>query len=367
MTVKFYRGLFANYSAETHNNGIYFATDTKEIWMNGIAYTGALSAFEGDKLVASVALSEAGDKIVITYTDKTTEEIAISTASGEYTSNIEDKTVAMTTKYGDYGVGTTVADLEGKTYDELFDGILFPTINPSHGNPSLTGFTLSPSTTPVEIGATVATASAAGLNKSTWTTFNNNMAYAGDVTSIAYTYTINGTAYTGTDSLPTDLPTTYTTVGSQTYKAVVSYAAGAAPVNNKGVEVASLACPAGSVNATRTINVTKPWFASTSAATAENPVVKQNLISWNATAGNMSTGNFKVQPSGTLPQVFKLPRAIKTLKMLNTVSNQMETIAWSDSFTQTTETISINGIDSEYYVYTYNGAARGEVTLAATF
>lgn len=42
--LKFYRGLKANYVAETtHKDGIYFATDTNEILMNGKAYTGALA------------------------------------------------------------------------------------------------------------------------------------------------------------------------------------------------------------------------------------------------------------------------------------------------------------------------------------
>lgn len=38
MSVKFYRGLAANYNATTHANGIFFCTDTQEIMMNGKAY-----------------------------------------------------------------------------------------------------------------------------------------------------------------------------------------------------------------------------------------------------------------------------------------------------------------------------------------
>lgn len=351
----YFYGVKSLYNAEEHGHGLYFCTDTKEIIKNGVPYGGK---------VDSVALSEDGTAIVVTYLDGTTETIEV--GSGSYASNIEDKSVAMTTKYGDYGVGTTVADLEGKSYDELFDGILFPTINPSHGNPSLTGFALSPSTSPVEVGTAVASVSNAGLNKATWTTYNNGLAYAGDITSTVYTFVLNGTTYSGTDAQPTGLPTTWATVGNQTYKAVVNYGKGATPVNNKGVEVESLACPAGSVNATRTINVTLPWFASTSAATAENPVVKQTLISWNGTAGAMSTGNFVVQPSGTLPQVFKLPRKLSSLQMLNTVSGKMETTS-TTVFTETTETLTINGTEQTYYVYTYNGATRGSVTLLAKF
>lgn len=43
MNVKFYRGLKASYNSTTHANGIYFATDSKEIYMNGGPYTGSLN------------------------------------------------------------------------------------------------------------------------------------------------------------------------------------------------------------------------------------------------------------------------------------------------------------------------------------
>jgi hypothetical protein len=52
--------------------------------------------------------------------------------------------------------------------------------------------------------------------------------------------------------------------------------------------------------------------------------------------------------------------------MLNTVTDKMETPNLSQ-YTETTETITMNGIDRTYYVYTYNGSARGSVTLKATF
>lgn len=48
--------------------------------------------------------------------------------------------------------------------------------------------------------------------------------------------------------------------------------------------------------------------------------------------------------------------------MLNTISGKMEVIGTSD-WSTTNE--SINGIS--YYVYTYTGSARGEVTLLAKF
>ena len=44
----------------------------------------------------------------------------------------------------------------------------------------------------------------------------------------------------------------------------------------------------------------------------------------------------------------------------------MDTIGTGD-YTETTETIDINGNEQTYYVYTYNGSTRGEVTLLAKF
>lgn len=41
---KFYRGLKRKYDMAKHGQGIYFATDTKEILMNGVPYTGPVKA-----------------------------------------------------------------------------------------------------------------------------------------------------------------------------------------------------------------------------------------------------------------------------------------------------------------------------------
>lgn len=45
---KFYRGLKSKYDMFKHGQGIYFATDTKEILMNGAPYTGTLKASMDD-------------------------------------------------------------------------------------------------------------------------------------------------------------------------------------------------------------------------------------------------------------------------------------------------------------------------------
>jgi hypothetical protein len=356
--IKFFRGLKAAYVEATHSAGIYFATDTGEILHGGKSYSGLL---EVGKSVEDISL--VNGVMTITYTDASTTEIEV--GSGKYKSNIEDKTIAMTTQYGDFVSGTTVGALEGKTYDELFDGILFPSVNPTkNGDPSVSGFALTASG-PVELGTSVISISEAGLNKNTWKTYNNNAAYAGDVTSTTYVFTINGTAYDEISDLEN---LTYTTVGNHTYKATVNYEKGINPVNNKGVEVPSLACPAGSKSSTRTVNVTAPWYASTATA---GTLTKQALIAWNTTAGAMQAGadgtGFEVKPhTAAAPQMFKLPRKASNLQMYSTVSKSFETVALSD-WTEVSASESVNGVNHTYYTYTYKGADRGSVKLIVKF
>lgn len=356
--IKFYKGLSTKYNAQTHGAGIYFATDTLEIIHNAQSYSGLLSESTDVKDITLV-----DGVMTITFNDDSTKTIEV--GSGKYVSKIEDKTVAMTTAYGDYKVGTKVSALEGKTYDEIFDGILFPTKNPTNTNPSLAGFELDPSTSPVELGTNVATISEASLNRGKWNNYNNNAPYTGEASGTVYTLTINGTVYNAIADLD-DL--TYTTLGDHTYKAVVSYNAGEAPKNNKGVVVSTLAAAAGSVNATRTVNVTAPWYAST---VTSGVLTKQDLVSWNVTAGAMQAGSddngFEVMPhTAATPQMFKLPRKASSLKMYSTVSKSFDVVALSD-WTEVSATEQVNGVDHTYYTYTYKGENRGAVKLIVKF
>ena len=307
--------------------------------------------------VEDVELDVENSILTIKFSDGSEKQITI--GSGKYESKIEDKTIAMTSAYGDFVKGTTVAQLEGKTYDELFDGILFPTVNPTFSAPSAS-IKFNGYSSPQEVGAaapgegnfTVSfNAGAINLNGSK----QANRAGAQD--------SENSYIYVGNQNQ--ELPETVA-LGNTSYYYHAAYAEGPQPKNNKGVDY-STPLAAGSVNSgAATVNGTYPWFASTATATTESPVVKQSLVAWNTTVGAMSTGNFTVQPSGTLTQVFKLPRQLKTLQQLNTVSGAMDTIGTGD-YTETTETIDINGNEQTYYVYTYNGSTRGEVTLLANF
>lgn len=354
--IDFYRGLREKYDAELYGSGIYFALDTKEILHQGISFLGELPSMN---LVKDVAISEDGKKLNIIYVDGTT--VSLPAGSGSYESAIEDKTLTTPTAIGGIPQGTPVSDLEGKSFSELFDEILYPTVYPTFVAPSAT-IAFNGYTKTQEVGA-------AGPAVGNFTTSFN----AGSINlngkkqaDRAGALDANSSAiYVGGDQSDVTLPEVVA-LGNTSYQYLAAYAEGPQPYDNKG-NAYGTPLPAGSVSSSAIkVNGTYPWFASTASATTASPTVKQSLIAWDPTAGAMTTPQFVLQPSGTLPQVFKLPRQLSSLQMLNTVSSKFETIDAS-VFTETTETMDINGNSREYYVYTYSGEARGSVTLIAKF
>lgn len=281
----------------------------------------------------------------------------------EYTSVISDKTLTTPNAVGGITKGTKVSDLEGKTFSEMFDDLLFPTVNPTFTAPSASIAFKSFSSTQ-EVGTTGPTASnfTVGYNAGAITLNGTKQDNRGGTQDTANSFIyVNGSASNKT--LPSKV-----TLGNTTFKYRAAFAEGPQPKNNKGGDY-STPLAAGTVDSSAiTLNGTYPWYASTSSATSTNQVVKQSLVAWNTTAGNMSTGQFTVQPSGTLPQVFKLPRKLHTLQLKNALNGQMETVSdVSKDYTESTETINIGGTNVTYYVYTYSGSTRGSVTLLAKF
>lgn len=318
----------------------------------------------------SVALNAPDGEVVVGLKrDAAGHVVGVATAtmsgggSNVYESNIEDKELAMPNAVGGIAKDTTISALEGKTYNEMFDDILFPTVNPTFTAPSATIAFKNYSSTQ-EVGATGPTTSNFTTTYSAGEIKLNGVKQANRGGTQD---TSNSFIYVGGNASNKTLPTKVT-LGSTTFKYRAAYAEGPQPKNNKGGDY-STPLTAGYVDSSAvTLNGTYPWFASTSSATSTNPVVKQSLVAWNATAGNMSTGQFTVQPSGTLPQVFKLPRQLKTLQLKNALNNQMENVAdISKDYAETTETINIGGTNVTYYVYTYTGSTRGSVTLLAKF
>lgn len=358
--VKFFRGPYASYVQETHGEGIYFATDKGIIKMGGVDYIGPL---KDSTAVKNIALNADGSKFVITNLDGTTYEIGVST--GEYESNIEDKTLAMPNAVGGIAKGTTISALEGKTYDEMFDDLLFPTVNPTFTAPSASIAWKNYSSTQ-EVGANGPTSAnfTTGYSAGQITLNGTKQANRGGAQDTA-----NSFIYVGSDAENKTLPEKVT-LGSTSFKYRAAYAQGPQPKNNKGGDY-STPLAAGYVDSSAiSVNGTYPWFASTVGVTADAPVAKQALVAWNATAGAMYTGDagFTLEASGTVPQVIKVPnsRTISNMEMYDTGAEKWKAVSLS-VWATSTETIAINGTNVTYTVYTYNSDARGQVKLRIKF
>lgn len=281
--------------------------------------------------------------------------LAAKVLDGAYKSDIENKGLSMPYDVGGLSKGTTVAELEGKSKDAIIDELLFPTVNPELINPSAS-IALKEYPEIVEVGSQAPSVASfvVGFDPGSIMMLDRKQNDRAGSLDVAQSYIYSGNAADKT--MPAIIQE-----GNVMYRYRAVYAGGPQPKNNKGGDYGS-PLASGSVDSPSVIvNGTFPWYASTS-----DSIVKQSLIAWNAQAGSMSTGNFTLLPSGIAAQVFKLPRQLSSLMQLNTISGKMDQVDMSD-YTETTEKIVINGNVRTYYVYTYKGAARGSVTLLASF
>ena len=281
--------------------------------------------------------------------------------------------IKMYNAVGGISSGTKVSSLTGKTVNDILDDLLFPLLTPKstdHTDPSITGFELDPNNSPVLINSNVTkNVSNAVFNPGKWTKYDTSINYAGPITSSAYTFTINGTAFTKTSissiTGSTSFPSQYTTPGDHEYKVTINYEKGPYPLNSRGIQYTGLTAPASSITLTKNINVTYPWFATT--VTAGELTQQSTLIKW--TTSDMNTGEFELKPhTTTASQKFSIPRSVKTISLFDTASGNWKADSLSN-WTLTNENKTINGkANCPYYTYTFNGAdKRGSVKIKVTF
>ena len=307
---------------------------------------------------------------LVEYSDYATEKYVddkINDVAHNYMSNIADGSLAMPSAVGGIAKGTTLSSLKGQSVSKILDDLLFPTINPTFTAPSAS-LALASYNAVQEVGAAAPTTEepdnfTESFNRGAILLNGVNQGYRSGSLKEGY-------IYFGTDEGESEVLPDSVALGANNYYYKATYRRGTQPKNNKGEDYDSPLAEGSVTSAACVVYGTYPWYASTSQATSSTPVVKQALIKWNATAGTMKSGIFELQPSGTLPQVFKLPRAISKLEQysdLSSKSDKMEAITWSNDFTESTEQISINGEERTYYVYTYKGSSRGATKLRVTF
>ena len=279
-------------------------------------------------------------------------ELQVAVADAEkYDSKIADKTIKVVEDYGDIKKGTELKSINGKSYSELFDAILFPTIYPDFVNPSVS-LALRQYTSLQEVGADAPTASNLVSTFSMGAINLNGVKQSGRAGSLKETV-LYVSAYTANPTLPAKV-----TLGDTKYYSRAYYEAGPQPYDNKGNKYGNPLSSGFVDSSAVTIFGTYPWYATTSGATNGTPI-KQSLIKWNE--GNMTSPEFTLLPTSTCKQVISTPSEIKEIYAKDASGNFILTDL--NEFTKTTETR--NG--RTYYKYEYNGKARGSVTFKIKF
>ena len=279
------------------------------------------------------------------------------------------KTVRIPSAVGGIAEGTYIKELEGRSISSVLDDLLYPPI-PTYRKPEVTGFCFDGGLNSiyVEVGSKVLVPSAAGLDRGEWDGLNAGLPYAGEIDRVEYSfYIFNGKEYlyyNSTDALPSLDGLVYFQNSSCIYSVYVYYKDGPVPVNSRNEEVPDLAAKASTVSLMLFAMPIWPSFASTADASAKQPVVKLPIPQEVDNDGFVAV--FELQPSGTLPQVFKTPQEVKSIYEYHDIMGEMVKVDM-DRYTHTTGLVDINGIEQMYHVYTYNGPERGAVRVAIKY
>lgn len=344
-----FMGLKASYKpAADHLDKLYFATDTHELLVNGTSYSGGISA-----------VSIEGTTLKITMVDGSSKTVDLAEIL-KYKSALADN-IATVNALGGIPAGTTVAQLKNKTFSQLFDELIFPTINPTFENPTASLSLKSTSDTPIiqEVGTT-------GYSVPVGASFNTvynpggvkiagvkKQNRGGDLKANESFIYINNTP--SNKKFPTEIPE-----GNISYRYRAAYAQGPQPLDSKGNNYQA-PLPAGTVDSASVIIYgVYPYFTNKDNNAAFG---KLALTIYNT----LSAVKFKAE--GPNKHTFKLPAkyTLTKVELLNTLSGKYENYG-TDKFIKTIETIEVQGKPVEYTVYTRNDAGfNGESTFNIEF
>lgn len=344
-----FSGVKANYKpVAEHLDKLYFTTDTHEVLVNGTSYSGGVSV-----------VSIEGTTLKITMIDGSSKTVDLAEIL-KYKSALSND-IATVNALGGIPAGTTVAQLKNKTFSQLFDELIFPTVNPTFEAPTASLSLKSTSTTPIiqEVGTTGASVPVAA-------SFNTGY-NAGAIKIAGVKKQDRGGALNSAGSFiyinnistnkifPTEIPE-----GAITYKYRAAYQQGPQPLDSKGNNCQT-PLHAGTVDsAAVTINGVYPYFTNKD----NNDAFAKLALT---TSNTLSAVKFKAE--SPKKHTFKLPvrYTLTKVELLNTLSGKYENYG-IDKFTKTTENIEVQGKQVSYAVYTRNDAGfNGESTFNITF
>lgn len=294
-------------------------------------------------------------------------------ATGVYDSAL-DPTIQMTEDIGGLPSGTSVAQLEGKTYNEIFDELLFPTAFPTLTNPNNTF--VDNVNNLQEIGASINITFTSGFDRGSISPQYNATSPFRSGLPNSYEYTGAQIAGTFASTSLTDVrnASNYIVIqGNQSWQGRVNYDAGVQPYDSKGNPYLS-PLPAGNTSyKSVSLEGVYPLFA-----TWENIITPTKLD----TLYSMISGNNiffpLVNESGGNKHKFDIPvtwltsRPLKGIQTYNTFAMQWEYQGGSQTSSLTFWNTSgtshiIQGNSISYLRYTYNGVDRGNIDIRLIF
>lgn len=361
--IEFYRGLRSNYLSNTNssvNNGIFFASDTKELFVGKKSYSGLTDVifennvftFKGHNINADKTYGQDVDSITINLNDKLLSADQknvldnidkILSERVTYSSKIAND-VTTTSAVGAIAAGTAAEELKGKSFTELMDMIFFPTIYPVAKDPSISLTTMH---NPQLVGTAITESSAAS-------SFNQGLYYLnGKATNIKV-------VGPGTKIRQTWTPSATNIVeGRNTVTVEYSYTQGEQPMDNKGNPY-GIPKPAGTL--TKSATVTGVYQYKWGVGDLTNIIPLTEATSFEFTAPAEVASPTKKKHCFAIPEKYTVIR----IELFNTLSNQW--VNQSLSLFGTRESEMNKNPHISYTKYTrsdeaFNGESRYRITF----
>jgi len=282
---------------------------------------------------------------------------------GTYDSNLASN-IAMTEDVGGLDTGTTVASLTGSTFSQLFDSLLFPTVNPVVGSNNSTG--LSDNVTNLQtIGATINitlnTTAGLGTLRLNGVTQGD---YAGSVTSAAISGP-NSTSYNpsvgpgGTDIDNQVVTGHVVSEGTNQWSMVTTFGEGPMPLDSAGNDYPSIRFAAGGTRSASTsfegVYPIKLGASTGSANFDDRALTSHNSNNIEASQDYTETASLRHRIA--IPNDMIDAQTVG-FQQWNTVSSSYSDIAAS-SFTSSSTTFTVEGNTVNYTLYTKTGPPGG--------
>ncbi len=283
--------------------------------------------------------------------------------SDDYISNLASN-IAMTEDVGGLDSGTTVASLTGQSFSQLFDSLLFPTVNPVVGSNNSTGLSDNVSslqTIGATINVTLNTTAGLGTIRLNGVTQDD---YAGSVTSATISGP-NSTSYNpsvgpgGTDIDNVSVTNHVVTEGTNQWSMTTTFGQGPMPLDSAGNDFPSIRFAAGGTrSASSSFEGVYPikLGASSGSGNFDDRALTSHSSNNIETSQNF-TETASIRHRIAIPDDMIDAKTVG-FQQWNTVSSSYSDIDISN-FTATSTTFTVEGNTVNYTLYTKTGPPGG--------